>query len=37
LAKQVDLNGRSKDLAYELGNLGNNLFGFATAEEENQC
>ena len=36
LAKQVDLNAEgAKDLAYELGNLGNNLFlVLATAEEE---
>ncbi|MFV8440761.1 alanine--tRNA ligase [Flavobacterium sp. LB2P44] len=36
LAKQVDLNVEGvKDLAYELGNLGNNLFlVLATAEEE---
>ena len=36
LAKQVDLNPEgAKDLAYELGNLGNNLFlVLATAEEE---
>jgi alanyl-tRNA synthetase len=36
LAKQVDLNPEgTKDLAYELGNLGNNLFLIlATAEEE---
>lgn len=35
LAKQVDLNPEgAKDLAYELGNLGNNLFlVLATAEE----
>jgi len=35
LAKQVDLNAEgAKDLAYELGNLGNNLFlVLATAEE----
>ncbi len=35
LAKQVDLNSEgAKDLAYELGNLGNNLFlVLATAEE----
>ena len=35
LAKQVDLNQEgAKDLAYELGNLGNNLFlVLATAEE----
>ncbi|MFV8323281.1 alanine--tRNA ligase [Flavobacterium sp. LS2R12] len=36
LAKQVDLNPEgAKDLAYELGNLGNNLFlVLATADEE---
>ena len=36
LAKQVDLNPEGvKDLAYELGNLGNNLFlVLATADEE---
>jgi alanyl-tRNA synthetase len=36
LAKQVDLNPEgAKDLAYELGNLGNNLFlVLATAEED---
>lgn len=36
LAKQVDLSPEgAKDLAYELGNLGNNLFlVLATAEEE---
>ncbi|QIH38419.1 alanine--tRNA ligase [Flavobacterium sp. Sr18] len=36
LAKQVDLNPEgAKDLAYELGNLGNNLFLIlATADEE---
>ena len=36
LAKHVDLNPEgAKDLAYELGNLGNNLFlVLATAEEE---
>ena len=36
LAKQVDLNPEgTKDLAYELGNLGNNLFlVLATADEE---
>jgi alanyl-tRNA synthetase len=36
LAKQVDLNAEgAKDLAYELGNLGNNVFlVLATAEEE---
>jgi alanyl-tRNA synthetase len=36
LAKQVDLNPEgAKDLAYELGNLGNNVFlVLATAEEE---
>jgi alanyl-tRNA synthetase len=36
LAKQVDLNPEgAKDLAYELGNLGSNLFlVLATAEEE---
>jgi alanyl-tRNA synthetase len=35
LAKQVDLNPEgAKDLAYELGNLGNNVFlVLATAEE----
>jgi len=36
LAKQVDLNAEgAKDLAYELGNLGNNVFlVLATADEE---
>ncbi len=36
LAKQVDLNAEgAKDLAYELGNLGDNLFlVLATAEDE---
>jgi alanyl-tRNA synthetase len=36
LAKQVDLNSEgAKDLAYELGNIGNNLFlVLATAEDE---
>lgn len=36
LAKQVDLNSEgAKDLAYELGNVGNNLFlVLATAEDE---
>ncbi len=37
LAKQVDLNPEgAKDLAYELGNLGNNLFLVLATAEENK-
>ncbi|GEC73130.1 alanyl-tRNA synthetase [Flavobacterium flevense] len=37
LAKQVDLNAEgAKDLAYELGNLGNNLFLVLATAEENK-
>ncbi len=37
LAKQVDLNAEgAKDLAYELGNLGNNLFLVLATAEDNK-
>jgi alanyl-tRNA synthetase len=37
LAKQVDLNPEgAKDLAYELGNLGNNLFLVLATADENK-
>ena len=37
LAKQVDLNAEgAKDLAYELGNLGDNLFLILATAKENK-